>query len=98
MKAYEYVVVYDISARRERNRVFKLMKGFGQPIQRSVFECMLSVGDKKRLVKSIEALGLKTGWVKCYRLDYANTEAVMGVLPPNQIPGKRFDDDAAYIV
>lgn len=37
-----YIVTYDISDSRRWRRVFKIMNGFGQWIQLSVFQCRLS--------------------------------------------------------
>lgn len=36
------IVAYDIADNRLRTRLFKLLKRFGQPIQFSVFECILT--------------------------------------------------------
>jgi len=43
-----YIVVYDISDQKRWRRVFKTMKSFGEWIQLSVFQCVLS---KKRLLQ-----------------------------------------------
>ena len=37
-----YVVTYDIRDQKRWRRVFRLMKGFGQWLQLSVFQCRLS--------------------------------------------------------
>ena len=37
-----YIVTYDISDTRRWRRVFKTMKGFGEWLQLSVFQCRLS--------------------------------------------------------
>lgn len=37
-----YIVAYDISNPKRWRRVFKAMKGFGQWLQFSVFQCLLS--------------------------------------------------------
>jgi CRISPR-associated protein Cas2 len=36
------VVAYDIPDNKVRTRLFKLLKRFGQPVQFSVFECILT--------------------------------------------------------
>jgi CRISPR-associated protein Cas2 len=44
-----YVVVcYDISDHRRRARLHELLLGYGQPVQRSVFECRLT---RRQLLK-----------------------------------------------
>ena len=37
-----YVVIYDISDDKRRRRVFNLLEGYGQRVQFSAFECVLS--------------------------------------------------------
>jgi CRISPR-associated protein Cas2 len=37
-----YVIVYDISSDRRRSKVHKILSGFGQWTQYSLFECYLS--------------------------------------------------------
>jgi CRISPR-associated protein Cas2 len=36
------IVAYDIADNKLRTRLFKLLKRFGQPVQFSVFECILT--------------------------------------------------------
>ena len=62
-----YVISYDISIDRRRARVAKLLEGFGQRVQRSVFECDLTerqyaVLERKlrRLLKQAEGDSLRT--------------------------------------
>jgi CRISPR-associated protein Cas2 len=40
-----YVIAYDIPCNRRRRKVAELLEGYGQRVQYSVFECVLS--DKK---------------------------------------------------
>lgn len=49
-----YVVAYDIPDDRRRNRVHKVLSGFGKWTQYSVFECFLS---EKERVMLMEKLG-----------------------------------------
>ncbi len=44
----DYVITYDICHPRRLRRVFKLMKGYGDHLQLSVFRCEL---DKRELVE-----------------------------------------------
>lgn len=41
VKTYFVVVVYDVSDDKKRYRIHKAMKGFGEWVQRSAFECHL---------------------------------------------------------
>ena len=44
-----YLVVYDITSNKRRNRTHKLLLGYGTPVQYSVFECLLSREEKDEL-------------------------------------------------
>lgn len=44
-----YIVTYDISAPKRWRRVFKVMKGFGEHIQLSVFRCDLTPEQRVRM-------------------------------------------------
>lgn len=48
-----YIVSYDIRSDRRWRRVFKIMKGYGEWLQFSIFQCQLS---KMRLVRMRGAL------------------------------------------
>jgi CRISPR-associated protein Cas2 len=89
----EYVGVYDITDDRERLRVEKTLKGFGFRIQKSVFECRMKKGDREQLLVKLEKLGIKTGFVKLYRLDSLAKHPQVGAMQP-----ERIDSDAAYVV
>lgn len=41
-----YIVCYDISNQKRLAKVYKKMRGFGDPIQYSVFKCDLSASEK----------------------------------------------------
>jgi CRISPR-associated protein Cas2 len=49
MRRSNYVVTYDISDDRRRAKVFKLMHGFGDHAQYSVFFCQLNDSELVRL-------------------------------------------------
>ena len=55
-----YIVAYDISDRRRWRRVFKTMKGVGEWLQLSVFQCRLSKRRRAELETRLRAL-VKTG-------------------------------------
>jgi len=50
------VVAYDISDDRRRTRLHKKLKGFGTPVQYSVFECILSPKDLERMKKAVRGV------------------------------------------
>ena len=89
----DYAVVYDITANGERRRVEKVLKDFGFRIQKSVFECRMDRRAKEELIRILEKLNLKTGFVKIYRLEYSWKNCVVG-----EHKKKNIDDEAAFIV
>lgn len=56
MRFYRYVIVYDISDSKIRDQVFKLLKGVGEPVNYSVFECELKKKELKLLRDKIKNL------------------------------------------
>lgn len=89
----DYAVVYDISCDKERNRIDKMLKGFGFRIQKSVFECRLKKREKEELIAGLQKLDIQTGFVKVYRLEYTSRNEVIG-----KKEGEDFDAGHAYIV
>lgn len=92
-KFSEYAVIYDISQDRERRRVEKILKGFGFRIQKSVFECALNRGGREELIRQLEALEVKSGFIKIYRLEYSWKDCTIGEKKRGTL-----DDDIAFIV
>lgn len=70
----ELLVAYDISTTSERGRrrlreVAKVCEGFGQRVQKSVFECALDKKDLRLLIDAITAvIDPKSDRVAIYRL------------------------------
>ncbi len=65
-----YVLVsYDIVKDKTRNRVFKFLKDYGTPVQKSVFECDLSRDHLEKMIQGLEKLiDRKTDKVRYYPL------------------------------
>ena len=55
MRRKHYVVTYDISDDRRRNRVFRTLHGFGDHAQFSVFFCELNEEELSRLRQRLRA-------------------------------------------
>jgi CRISPR-associated protein Cas2 len=55
MTRRNYVIAYDISDDRRRNQVFKIMHGFGDHAQYSVFLCQLNEPELVRLRRALRA-------------------------------------------
>jgi CRISPR-associated protein Cas2 len=70
----ELLVTYDVNTeteegKRRLRRVACVCEGFGQRVQKSVFECKLSEGDVERLIhRLVREADLKQDSVRLYRL------------------------------
>lgn len=48
-----YLITYDIPCNKRRKKVSDLLEGYGQRVQYSVFECLLSAGKYRELQKRL---------------------------------------------
>lgn len=62
------VIIYDISDNKRRNEMGKLLKGFGQRVQRSSFECSLSIKQYNKLIRQIDRFAQRDDLIRVYRL------------------------------
>ena len=90
-----YVVVYDISDDKERESVSNVLGGYGFRVQRSVFECRLTVAARGKMLGQLEELGLKTGFVYAYRVLGKSKRLEIGTPPEDEAFS---DDQYAYII
>ena len=51
-----YIVTYDIADTKRWRRVFRLMEGFGEWLQLSVFQCRLSVQRHAELIALLDGI------------------------------------------
>ena len=90
-----YLVCYDIVDTNRRNRVSKLLQGYGLRVQKSVFECVLTEAQSdlinRKLIKYIDP---NEDQVRFYPMTAHTRRKVMtfGMQPERQI------DDVAFIV
>lgn len=64
-----YLVCYDIADRRRLARVARLMEGYGERVQESVFECLLDEGRFRALIREVEReLDIEHDHVRYYTL------------------------------
>ena len=58
-----YVICYDISNTKKRNKIFKTLKNYGKHMQLSVFECDISEKQLKKLMRQVEKImGEEEDW------------------------------------
>ena len=91
-KEADFVVAYDITDDKERDKIANVLKDFGFRVQKSVFECKLRKGELEKMVRKIEELNLKTGFAIVYRIQKNSKKRIIGSAPKN------IDDDVLYLV
>ncbi|CDF59223.1 CRISPR-associated endonuclease Cas2 [Thermobrachium celere] len=88
-----YVISYDIPKDRTRNRVSKVLEGFGQRVQYSLFECRLNNTQLQMLkVKLMKLINNNEDSIIIYRLTPEAQRFVeyIGLK-------KHFDEDIFYV-
>jgi CRISPR-associated protein Cas2 len=77
MKTLEhlYIISYDISDQKRWRRVFKLMKGYGEWLQLSVFQCRLSARRHAELLSLLNG-AIKDGHDHIVMLDLGPVDSV----------------------
>ena len=69
------VVAYDIADDKRRLRVMKLLAGYGEHVQESVFECDLAPALYRQLLQRLEHVAnLKADHIEIYHLRRADVE------------------------
>jgi CRISPR-associated protein Cas2 len=64
-----YVVCYDVSDDKARDRLSTALLDFGTRIQESVFECPLEAGEGERMMERVSRIGTEeTDKVRIYSL------------------------------
>lgn len=51
-----YLVAYDVSEDKRLRRTYRRMRGFGDPLQYSVFQCNLSDVERMKMVEALSAI------------------------------------------
>ena len=62
------LIIYDIIDNRKRNKLAKLLEGYGFRIQKSAFEAMLTKSKYKKLLTELEPYGTTEDSVRIYKI------------------------------
>lgn len=84
-----YVISYDIVKDRARTRVMKILKGYGFHVQKSVFECLLTEVQLKKLLQLLSArIDAETDSVRIYNLcqSCAGQATILGRGEVSEVP------------
>jgi len=89
-----YLVCYDISDDKVRNRVSERLLDFGARIQESVFECLLDTQQYERMIAALGSIRLdELDKLRIYRICANCVEAVK-----IYGPGEVIRDPESYVV
>ena len=87
MNTWLVVVTYDVVEDRARRQLRKLLRQFGLPLQKSVFEARLTAKERTRLVERAEAiLDPETDQLVLYTIASRQEHAIRVVGLPRQEP------------
>ena len=77
---FTVVVIYDIIDNQRREFLIKLLNSFGNRIQRSAFECLLTREKCEILLKKIEKFAEEGDLIRIYRLNQNVKKVIYGEL------------------
>lgn len=76
-RQYKYLAAYDIRDDKRLQKMFQRLKDFGQPIQKSVFECLLTGPQVEQLWATVHAtIDERVDWVVLFRLSQPYDQAI----------------------
>lgn len=77
------VVAYDIVSTARRTRLARLLEGYGERVQRSVFECDLDGREQSELIARLQRFAQPEDAIRVYRLPphVAATTLILGGQP-----------------
>lgn len=70
-------VIYDISNNRRRNKVWKILKSYGTPVQFSVFECWLDIRQIESMRDDLDRTLIETDQIRFYDICHSCHRASM---------------------
>ncbi len=86
------LITYDIQEDRKRNRVAKILKDYGERVQKSVFECNINEKMLERMIKIIEkSINLENDGFRVYEMQECQKANVLIIGK-----GKVIDDDKDF--
>ena len=64
-----FLIIYDVSDDRRRNKLAKVLEGYGTRVQYSAFECWLDLVQYNNMISDIEKISHKEDSIRVYLLD-----------------------------
>jgi len=94
-----YIVSYDISDEKRLRRVHRTMKGYGDPLQYSVFRCDLSASERVLMIEALsKIINHREDQVMLVDLGPADGRAQYSIETLGRAPDQAREDRIAVIV
>lgn len=78
------VIIYDIVDNKKRYRVWKTLKGYGEWVQRSAFECHLTNRKYQEMIRSILPYFTEEDMLRIYKLTGQAEVNTWGSIPKTE--------------
>lgn len=62
------LILYDLPDDRQRYRLSRLLEAYGERVQGSVFECLITPTQTAQLIQSLQGFDLGKGSIRLYRI------------------------------
>lgn len=77
---YLVLVIYDISENKRRNKLFKILEGYGKSVQKSAFECFINDNQLNEVIeKSLVHINKEKDSLRIYKLSGASEKLIFGI-------------------
>ena len=68
VKEYLIVIIYDVVDNKRRNKIAKLLSGYGKRVQKKAFECILRKKKYEKLINDLERLIRDEDLLRVYKV------------------------------
>lgn len=94
-----YLISYDISENKRRNKIFKELKNYGRHVQFSVFECEIDKKRYRQLYASLLHLmdGCEEGNIRIYQICANCRKTIYTIGNPTERTGAADEQDTIVI-
>jgi len=94
-----YIVSYDISDQKRLRRVHRTMKGYGDPLQYSVFRCDLSASERVLMIEALsKVINHREDQIMLIDIGPADGRAQYSIETLGRAPNQAHADRIAVIV
>lgn len=78
--SYLVLVIYDISENKRRDKLFKILEGYGKSVQKSAFECFINSKQLNEIInKCLVHINKEKDSLRIYKLSGTSEKIVFGI-------------------